>query len=309
MKKLIALCLAMLFLAGCAGDIPETTPGTTVTTTVETEPPATWQKIPSNHKIAAQQYFVYNCETESFLTISGKETDKIYPASVTKLFTAYVAIQFLGADQAVTAGDAMNLVAAGSSVAEIAKGDVLTVKQLVEAMLLPSGNDAACILAVEAGRLLKNKSSLSATEASAAFVKEMNRQAALLGLSGTNFANPDGIHSDNHYTTFADLAKLGMLALEDPTIMKFAAVSNDTVTFVSGKSKTWKNTNALIDPASPYYCPLALGLKTGQTPYAGSCLLSAFEVDGTTLIIGVFGCPKEEDRFEDTLWLLQKHLP
>ena len=304
MKRLTALLLALLLLTGCASQPPETTPAAT-TTAPETQPEPTWQTVASHHKVTAQQYFVYNCETEQFLTISGNLTDKIYPASVTKLFTAYVAIQFLSADMQITAGDALDLVAAGSSVAEIKKGDILTVKQLVQAMLLPSGNDAACILAVAAGRLMKGKS-LSAADAAKVFVEEMNAQAALLGLKDTHFANPDGIHSDSHYTTFADAAKLGILALEDPTILEFAKVSSQTVTFVNGTAKTWTNTNALINPDSPYYCPYALGLKTGQTPYAGSCLLSAFEVKGTTLVIGVFGCPKEEDRFADTLWLLQK---
>ena len=301
MKKLIAIMLAVLLLAGCSSDAPESTGSTPVETTTE----ATWQTVAADRVLKAKQYFVYNCETGQFVTISGSPADKIYPASVTKLFTAYVAIEFLGADHSVTAGDALDLVAAGSSVAEIEKSNVLTVRQLVEGMLLPSGNDAAYVLAVEAGRLLKGNPSLPAIEAAAAFVMEMNAQAKLLGLNNTYFANPDGIHSEEHYTTFADLAKLGTLALEDPTIREVAMVSREDVTFQSGQTKTWTNTNALIDPESPYYCPYAIGLKTGQTPYAGSCLLSAFEYKGTTLLIGVFGCPEPEDRFPDTLQLLQ----
>lgn len=302
MKKIIAILLAVLLLAGCSSDTPESTPSAPVETTTE----ATWETVAADRVMKAKQYFVYNCETGQFATISGSPADKIYPASVTKLFTAYVAIEFLGADQSVTAGDALDLVAAGSSVAEIEKSNVLTVRQLVEGMLLPSGNDAAYVLAVEAGRTLKGNPSLSAIEAAAAFVMEMNSQAKLLGLNNTYFANPDGIHSEEHYTTFADLAKLGTLALEDPTIREVAMVSREDVTFQSGQTKTWTNTNALIDPESPYYCPYAIGLKTGQTPYAGSCLLSAFEYKGTTLLIGVFGCPEADDRFLDTLQLLQE---
>ena len=303
MKKLIAIMLAVLLLAGCSSNASESTGADS--TPVETASKPTWETVAADRTLKAQQYFVYDCETEQFITISGSPADKIYPASVTKLFTAYVAIEFLGADHSVTAGDALDLVAAGSSVAEIEKSNVLTVRQLVEGMLLPSGNDASYILAVEAGRTLKKNSSLSAIEAAAAFVMEMNAQAKLLGLNNTYFANPDGIHSEEHYTTFADLAKLGMLALEDPTIREVAMVSRENVTFQSGQTKTWTNTNALIDPESPYYCPYAIGLKTGQTPYAGSCLLSAFEYEGTTLLIGVFGCPEPEDRFPDTLQLLQ----
>ena len=65
-------------------------------------------------------------------------------------------------------------------------------------------------------------------------------------------------------------------------------------------------TNALVNPESPYYCPYAVGLKTGQTPSAGSCLLSAFRMDDYELLIGVFGCPEEDDRFDDTLQLFNQ---
>jgi D-alanyl-D-alanine carboxypeptidase (penicillin-binding protein 5/6) len=172
-------------------------------------------------------------------------------------------------------------------------------------MLLPSGNDAAYILAEAAGHVMLNKKDAGTGAAVTRFVEEMNSQARLLGMTGTNFANPDGIHSDSHYTTYADLAIMGTLALEDPVIRKYALVSTETVTLASGE-KSWKNTNALINPQSEYYCPYATGLKTGQTPRAGSCLLSSFEYHGHTLLIGVFGCPEADDRFPDTLQLFNK---
>ena len=80
------------------------------------------------------------------------------------------------------------------------------------------------------------------------------------------------------------------------------------MTFQSGQTKTWENTNKLVDPTSEYYCPIAVGLKTGQTPSAGSCLLSAFTYEGKAYVIGVFGCPEIEDRFADTLQLLNQTL-
>lgn len=295
MKKIIAIILALFLLAGCAPQ--DAAPSTSDTVATEqTAPQETWQDTYSDYSITAQQYFVYQCESGSFLYNSGELSEKIYPASVTKLFTAYVAMQFLPADRQITAGDALNMVAAGSSVADLKKGNTYTVRQLVEAMLLPSGNDAAYVLAVEAGRLLKG-SKLEAKAAAKAFVDEMNAQAKLLGMTGTHFANPDGIHSEDHYTTFADLAILATVSMEDPTIMRYAATAADG---------TWKNTNALVDPQSMYYCPYCVGLKTGQTPYAGSCLLSAFEYRGQTIVVGVFGCPQEEDRFTDTLCLFGK---
>jgi len=208
-------------------------------------------------------------------------------------------------DREITVDTAMDYVYPGSSVAELKKGDVVTPRLLVEGMLLPSGNDAAYVLAI------------AAKGSAEAFVEEMNAQAKVLGMTGSHFANPDGIHQEDHYMTFRDLALLGMLALEDPIIMEYAAVASETVTVPNGSASVsvgeaqtaagdtheWKNTNALIHKDSEYYCPCAIGLKTGQTPSAGSCLLSAFEYDGSTYIIGVFGCPEAEDRFADTLQL------
>ena len=309
MKKIIAFLLFLtVLLSGCNGGKPQET--TTTSPTVETTEPipvVDWMTLPADRAISAAQYFVYDCEAKQFVTKAEDISTKIYPASVTKLFTAYVALQYLDAAKSVKAGEVLNKVAAGSSVAEIKKGDVLTVEQLIAGMLLPSGNDAAYILAAEAGRAMygKKANEVSTDEAVKRFVKEMNDQAKILGMNGTNFANPDGIHSDSHYSTYADLATLGTLVLADPVIMKYAATSTMDVTLASG-SVNWHNTNAIIDPQSEYYCSLCTGLKTGQTPMAGSCLLSAFEYRGRTLIIGVFGCKEVDDRFPDTLQLFNQ---
>ena len=265
----------------------------------------TWKTYPADRKLLAQQYFVYDCNTNTFLVSSGQENERVYPASITKLFTAYVALQYLEPTAEITAGDALDMVAWGSSVAKIQKGDVLTVEQLVEAMLLPSGNDAAYILACAAGKVIADNENLSTLTALQVFMSKMNGQAAAVGMTHTYFMNPDGIHDDHHYSTFGDLAILGKLAMENETIMKYAITPNEDVV-LHGETVNWKNTNALIDPTTPYYCPYAVGLKTGQTPSAGSCLLSAFRVNSYNLIIGVFGCPEENDRFDDTLQLFNE---
>ncbi len=288
--------------------INTTTQPTEQTTEATTEPQPTWMTFPEGRELLAQQYFVYDCAEEKFLTISGEESERIYPASVTKLFTAYVAMQYLEPDELIIAGNELDHVVWGSSVAGINKGDVLSAEQLVEAMLLPSGNDAAYVLARAAGRKIMGNGSYqyqgNLPIEVGVFMQEMNAHAQRMGMTGTHFSNPDGIHNDEHYTTFADLALLGKLSLENPTVLKYAQVSKQTVTLSEGAEPAeWKNTNALIDPESEYYCPYAIGLKTGQTPRAGSCLLSAFDYEGRKLIIGVFGCPEVEDRFADTLQL------
>lgn len=276
--------------------------------TEPTEPEPTWMTFPEDRKLTAKQYFVYDCAEERFTVLSGSANDRIYPASITKLFTAYVALQYLDEDAKITAGDALELIVPGSSVAEIKKGDVLTVRKLIEAMLLPSGNDAAYILAAEVGRILDGKPNEGAWFAIERFMREVNQQAQALGMTGTHFVNPDGIHSGDHYMTPEDLVLMARLSLQEPVVVEYATTAHDTVTLSGGEEKAWKNTNSLVNEESPYYCPFCVGLKTGQTPAAGSCLLSAFQMEDRTLIIGVFGCPDVDDRFEDTLQLFNAAL-
>ena len=287
-----------------AETVPAISPETTAPTAPLTEP--TWMAVPEDRVLSCQEYFVYDCDTGKFLTISSDPDTQVEPASITKLFTAYVAMQYLDPEDEITCYDALHLVVPGSSTAQLDWAYRLTVAQLVEGMLLPSGNDASYVLAVEVGRIIDGKPNEHASVAAESFVAEMNRQAKDLGMTGTNYKNPDGIHRDNHYSTLNDLALLGALSIKNDTILKYAAITKETVTLASGQKLEWENTNALINPESEYYCPYAVGLKTGQTPYAGSCLLSGFQFEGRNIVVGVFGCEKTDDRFVDTLQLFNE---
>ena len=123
-------------------------------------------------------------------------------------------------------------------------------------------------------------------------------------MTGTQFQNPDGWHHEDHYTNFNDLVTLALLALETPTVQQYATVPKTTVTPVFGHDKEWINTNLLVNPETTFYCPYAIGLKTGQTEAAGSCLLSAFDIEGRRFLIGVFGSPLFDGKLDDTLQLL-----
>lgn len=283
----------------------ETTTHTDATQTDSTQVDATQNTLPEDRQLTAKQYFVYDGKARTFLANSGSETDRVYPASITKLFTAYVAMYYLHPDAICVVGDAIDLIDADSSVAQLKKGDRLTARQLLEGMLITSGNDAAYVVAYEAGRIITGKPDLDSASAVKAFVEEMNRRAKALGMPNTHFVNPDGIHDPEHYTTIKDLITLANLCLADNTIMRTAtAVEADIV--LHEETVVWKNTNALINPQSPYYCPYAIGLKTGQTEAAGSCLLSAFRKDNQLLIMGVFGSASHTDRFADTLQLFNQ---
>ena len=102
------------------------------------------EKETDSWQITATEYFVYDIRREEYLTQKGDGDKRIYPASITKLLTCYTLLQHMQPDTRVTVGDAMELVQWDSSVAELKEGDVLTVEQLIEAMLMVSGSEATC---------------------------------------------------------------------------------------------------------------------------------------------------------------------
>ena len=272
-----------------------------------TELDVTWMVMPEDYQLTCDQYFVYDCDADAFTILSGQEHDRVYPASITKLFSIYVASQYLSPETLVTVGDELDMVHWDSSISELSKGDVLTVEQLIEGMLMTSGNDASYTLATAAGRAIFGDQTLSPAGAVEIFVEEMNRQTQLVGMTDSHFVNPDGIHDDNHYMSLRDMVTLGKLSMENPTVLQCARTSRKTVELVKG-SVLWRNTNELTDLLSEYYCPYAVGLKTGQTSAAGCCLLSGFVMPERMLIIGVFKSDEVTDRFVDTLHLLNQEL-
>jgi hypothetical protein len=142
-----------------------------------------WSRVLYGRSISAREYFVYDLSADKFLVRSGEGSQILYPASITKLFTAYVAMQYLQPDELITVGNEIWLIDEDSSVAEIAKDDVLTAEQLVAGLLLPSGNDAAQTLAVTVGRKLAEDPEMNVWAASDRFVEEMNRMAQELGMT------------------------------------------------------------------------------------------------------------------------------
>ncbi len=254
--------------------------------------------------LAAEHSFVSD-GAGNLIACSGGADEKIYPASITKLYSAYIALQHLSPDTVITAGEELSLVQPGSSKAFISRGCTLTVKMLVEGMLLPSGNDAAYILAAAAGRVIARDEDLEALAAVQAFVAEMNREAERLGLDNSHFTNPDGYHAGSHYSCAGDMAKIAGLALEEPTIGETVGMQQVSAVFRSGEWIDWYNHNLLLDPTSAFYEPGAVGMKTGYTSQAGYCLLAAYREGEETVVIGIFGGGTKNSRYEDAKTLLE----
>lgn len=251
----------------------------------------------------AEHIFLYDVSKGELVFCNTDAEEALYPASITKLFSAWIALQILSEDAVVTAGWELGLLQPGSSAAFIGLDSRLTVEMLIEGMLLPSGNDAALVLAAAVGRKLLGNKKATAANAVAEFVKEMNRAAQVLDFRNSHFENPDGYHAPNHYSCPADLAKIAALALDEPAIARCMGLQKDRVTFVSGEVHIWENTNRLINPASSYYNPSAVGMKTGYTGSAGYCLMAAF--GEVPLVVGIFGSQNSASRYESASLLYE----
>ncbi len=274
-------------------------------------PPANTKKI---ELILPKEFIDYNTSAEYIalydLTndqmLYGKNADApCFPASTTKLLTALVTLQNADSTTVFTVGDEIKLIDPQSSVAGLHMGQQLDLRTILEAIILPSGNDAAYTAAANVGRILAKDHTLSAKAAIERFCEEMNRTAQSLGLTNSRFKNPDGIHDPSHYTTANDMAKIAKAALANPTLAEIVGEQQVQRTFLSGETgRLWANTNLLLDPTSIFYFDGATGLKTGFTSEAGHCLVASAEKDGVQMLAVVMNAPTTSKRFDDAYGLL-----
>lgn len=216
-----------------------------------------------------------------------------FPASVTKIMTTLVILRAIDAgelslDTQVTASKKAVTLPEGSSTAGIVEGEVLTIEQLLYCDLVPSGNEACNILA----------EALCDTQDE--FVARMNETAAELGMTGTHFANPHGLHDPNHYTTAYDIYLMAAAAMKYDIFRKIVSTPTYTLepTNKISEPRVLHSTNALISNwyVSGVTYSKAIGIKTGYTEEAGRCLASAaVDSQGRTFYCVVLGSEYAQD--------------
>lgn len=255
-------------------------------------------------EIDSPQAFVYDVSNDTIIFSKG-EDKVIYPGSTTKLITALYALTVLSEDEVITPRDELNLVKEGSSIAYIKSHHKLTVSMLIEGMMIPSGNDAAYVLAAATGRKLAGDNELDGQTAVEIFMKGLNEYGKSIGLCGSYFTVPDGYAGKEHYTTTEDMAIIARLACKNELITEYASRQSSSVVYASGHTNTWINTNKLLDPESKYYSRYAKGLKTGSIDDEYSLVFSIEFDDGREYIAGVFGADSKNVRFEDALEIIK----
>ncbi|MGQ9535948.1 MAG: D-alanyl-D-alanine carboxypeptidase family protein [Actinomycetota bacterium] len=187
-------------------------------------------------------------------------------ASTTKIMTAVVTLENSALDERVTVSEKAS--STGESSAWLEKGEVLTVNQLLHALMVQSANDAAVALAEHVGGSVE------------AFVEMMNEKAAALGAAHTHFTNPHGLDEKGHYSSARDLALIAAHAMRNPVFRKLVVADGYQIPWPGRPyNRVMVNHNMFLK-----LYPYATGIKTGYTAGAGKCLVAAAEKGGRELI-------------------------
>lgn len=220
-------------------------------------------------------------DNESKTVLFSKNPNLVFSmASTTKIMTALVGLEYYKINDVLTIKtERVEGVNVGFKM-----GEKLNFVDILYAMLLPSGNDAALALAQ------------NYRGGEEEFVKKMNEKAKSLHLINTNFADPIGLEDSRDYTTPLDLARLASIALENKILANIVRTKTLQITDRTGKNKyLLENLNKLLGVSG------VNGIKTGYTTEAGQVLVTSKEEGGHTIIIVVMD---SRDRFSDTVKLL-----
>ncbi|MEN8113142.1 MAG: D-alanyl-D-alanine carboxypeptidase family protein [Actinomycetota bacterium] len=248
---------------------------TTPTDFIAPEPPP---------KVGAPAWAVYDESSDVYLA-TWNMNDRRPMASVTKVMTAMVVLDEANLDDVVTIPE-FATEARGSS-AGLVSGEDWTIYDLLVAMMVRSGNDAALTLAWHAGD--------GNVET---FVDKMNAKARELGMEDTSFANPNGLDHEQHYSTAKDLTTMTVASLEYPVLHDIARIRTIKMPEdPTGKTRHVNNTNRLLGAY-----PGVVGLKTGDTPLANKVLLGMTERGQRRIVTVVMGT---DDHFRDTRELVE----
>lgn len=220
---------------------------------------------------------------------------KQYPASITKVLTAIVALEHNKLDDIVVIGDNVPYeIEAGSSAIYLLPQEKLTIEQLMYGLLVESANDAAVAIA--------QHTSGSVAE----FAQLMNAKAKELGTKNSNFVNPNGLHDDNHYTTAHDMALIMREAIKNPTLLKMMTTVNYTIP-ATNKQQTrylWTKNKLFKTQTNDFYYDKTIASKTGYTTKAGNTLVSAASENDMNLVTVVLKSNGQEI-YKDTIHMFQ----
>ena len=226
--------------------------------------------------------------------------DKLYPASTTKLMTAYLAFKYGNMDDIVTVSDSVSSFASDEVVCNLQPGDTVTLYDLLCGLLLRSGNDCGVAIAEHISGSVE------------AFAELMNSEAKALGATGSHFVNPHGLHNENHYTTAYDLYLIFNEAIKYDSFNEIIHMTSYQTAYYDkdGKAKelTVNSTNRFLrgDFQAPENITV-IGGKTGTTNAAGHCLiLLSRDTSGAPYISVILNSSASDVLYPEMVQLLEQ---
>ena len=264
--------------------------------------------------LACSYATIYDVYADSVLFEKAGD-HKAYPAPVTKIITAITALKYCPLLTTHTVGAELSLTyeASSPSVAGLVRGQTWTLWQLLYALMLPSGNDAAYEIGALTIDYLEPDNTYTPREKLDKFASLMNEVARYVGATGSHFMIPDGnTYNDErftyHYVTSNDMVKFALLGFNCAALAQVVRTASITITIESGQKFTFTNTNGFINPDSGNYYKGAIGMKTGYTGAAGSCLITGFYINGRFIIISCLKASSSSDRNGSTLRMIKAAL-
>ena len=221
----------------------------------------------------------YAVDADTMTPLYASEASQQVPiASITKLMTAVVALHDLRPEQTIKIGTLPAYDAEDATIG-LKAGEQFRVKDLLQALLIPSADDAADSLAIaDAGTTTK-------------FIAKMNRFAAAYGLRHTRFNSASGLNDQGNYSSAHDLAIIGKIFISSPTLRQIAATQHAIISDAAGRQFNLATTDDLLATG------LFSGIKTGYTQAAGQCFVGLTTISGHPVITVVL---HSADRFADT---------
>lgn len=285
MKKILTYIISFIMIVSILG---QSANFFTVTTYAKTK-----TSMPKAPEIVGESAILIEPDTGTVL-YEKDPNSKRYPASITKIMTALLTLENCKMDEEVVYSKSnINSLTIEDSNIGCKIGEKMKVKDCLYALMLSSANETATALAEHIS---------GSTEA---FSELMNQRAKEIGVTGTHFANANGLHDDNHYVTASDMAKIMTEAIKYPAFLDVIHSTTYTIPANNKRKEPFQSVqrHMMLFPTSQYYDTDVIGGKTGYTDQAGKCLVT-YAKRGNVSLISVVLKSEGDTVFVDTQKLL-----
>lgn len=248
---------------------------------------------PQGPAIESASAVVMDMDSGAFL-YSKQATEKMYPASTTKIMTTLLLLENCDLDDTITFSEIVYDLEEGSSHLGIQPGEEMTIRDAAYGIMLASANDISNGIAEYIAGSISG------------FADMMNQKAAELGCVNTHFSNPHGLYSDDHYTCAYDMALIAKAAYDNPTFREIAGTKEYSIpeTNLSEEARSFLNHHKMMQGDSEYYKEWCTGGKTGFTSQCLNTLVTYAEKNGMRLVSVVFRVNGAEKAYTESTQIL-----